>query len=247
MTAFWARLTAAAFLSRASLAVAAPTGAAPFPVPVCVPRVLVEVGRAHVLIVEDVVLGRGEWTGDTDAFVAFGAPGMPRALDAQLGPVGADGEEIRGGGESVFVERAPRRPGHASLLLGDPAMAGAVLHLREGQLRRAAAPTGLARVRLRTLLDLPAVSASGMREVVVRLGARDGEPLALGGVVLTSADPGMITSASAHLCGPEADARPLEVGARPSSPSAVAALLSVRHASDSLCIGFVTGDATKTR
>jgi hypothetical protein len=154
--------------------------------------------------------------------------------------------------EPVTVERAFQRPARAHLLLGSSSMAGAVLHVREATFRRATTATGSARLRVRALLDLPAPDVRTGREVVIRLGAHEGEPYALGAIDVASDEPmPWLTRAEAHLCGPEADPWPLAIRVRASrtaawetpatsAPSPVAPVLSVRHASDDLCVRFWT-------
>jgi len=225
------------------------------PAPPTLPRIRVEVSKGHVLVIHDVRLGRGDWTsGDFDGFVAFGAPGVPRAVDARLYADTDDDEGPADGApyDVVPMDRAFRRPSNARLLLGSGAMAGAVLHLREAAFRRATA-AGAARIRIRSLLDLPAPDRETGREVVVRLGAHEGEPYALGAIEVASTEPRpWVTRAAARLCGPEADDWPLAVRIRAAlaaawqpSPAAgtrtpVAPVSSVRHASDDLCVRFWT-------
>lgn len=228
----------------------------PLPAPPTLPLIRVEAARDHLLVTQDVLLGRGEWTsGDIDAFIAFGSPGLPRAVDARLSPAAADREDTDDAtpSEPIPIDRAFQRPAGARHLLGSPAMAGAVLHLREAAFRRATQPTGVARVRLRTLLDLPAPDVRTGREVVIRLGAYEGEPYALGSIEVASVEPGpWISRADAHLCGPDAAPDPLAVRLRsPVAPprnakdavapvAPVAPELSVRHATDDLCIRIWT-------
>ena len=235
--------------------------ARPFPAPPTLPLVRLEVARDHLLIVQDVLLRRGEWTsGDLDAFVAFGAPGIPRAIDARLYSATEGADDDAGDGpafEPIGLERAFRRPGNARLLLGSGAMAGAVLHIHEAAFRRASAATGIARVRVRTLVDLPLPDLKTGREIVVRLGAHEGEPYALGTIEIVSQDPrSAVLRAEAHLCGQDADTWPLAVDVRPrpspsgvaSQPDPVAPVLSVRHAGDDLCVRFwTTSDVPRAR
>jgi hypothetical protein len=228
--------------------------AKPFPAPPTLPLVRVEVARDHVLIVQDVLLRRGDWSGgDLDAFVAFGAPGIPRAVDARIYRAADDDDEDPAAAayfDAIPIERAAQRPGAARLLLGSATMAGAVLHLRDPVFRRATSATGIARVRIRTLLDVPAIDVRGGREVVIRLGTNEGEPDALGTIEVRSTDPHpWVTRAEAHLCGPDADPWPLAVRSSPAlAPppvgprSPVAPVLSVRHATDDLCVRFWTVD-----
>jgi hypothetical protein len=230
----------------------APHPPAPLPSLPSVSRVRVEVGTDRVLVLEDVALPRGEWRGgDLDLYVAFGAPGAPRAFDARLLSVsdGALEPEAADAGEPVPFDRAPRRPATAHALLGRPQMAGAVLHVKEAAFRRAVAPGGMAVLRVRALLDPPPEDPERGRELVVRLGAAAGQPLTLGRVQIVATGPrAKVTRAEARLCGPDADPYPLAVAvtpklAAPASPpekAPIAPVLSVRHASDDLCLRYLS-------
>ena len=217
-------------------------------------RVLVEAGRDRITVIEEVNIPRGEWrSGDLDLFVAFGAPGVPNAFDAHLLPV-ADGllepnaDEV---GEPVAVERAPRRPATAQLLLGRPQMAGVILHVTEPALRRALTGGNMASIRIRALMPLPSEDAQTGREVVVRLGIDGSNPLMVGRLQILSLEKDwLVRRAEAHLCGADADPYPLAIAVLPKPFSAevlpapdkrpVAPVLSARHASDDLCIRFWT-------
>ena len=221
--------------------------APPLPSLPVIERVRVEVAKDYALLIEDVLLPRGEYvSGDLDLFVSFGAPGAPRAFDARL--FAEDAQASDATGEPIAVERAPRRPVSAQLLLGRPLMAGAVLHLKEQSFLRSVAPTGTARVRVRSMLAAPSEDARQAREIVVRLGIPEGPPLALARVELASTEPRpWITRAEAVLCGPDADPYPLSVAVTPPlAPPAVrdhapvAPILAVRHATDDLCVRFWT-------
>lgn len=213
-------------------------------------RIRVEATRDRVLVVHDVSLPRGEWqAGDVDLYVAFGAPGTPRAMDARLYALDP-GAELRSDSpyEAILMDRASRRPSSAYALLGPPQMAGTVLHLREAAFRRATSSTGVARIQVRALLDLPAEDARTGREVVVRLGVWGRESLAIGRLEIASPDSApWIARADAHLCGPEADSYPLAIAVLPTPaprrqapPFPGAPILAVRHPTDDLCIRFWT-------
>jgi len=234
---------------------AAPTAPAvalplvPLPSLPSVSRVRVEASADRVLVLEDVSLPRGDWrAGDLDLYVAFGAPGAPRAFDARLFAV-ADGalEPDEGdAGEPVLADRAARRPQAAHPLLGRPQMAGAVLHVREAAFKKAVTPGGMAILRVRTLLDPPPEDPERGRELVVRLGASNGQPLTLGRIQVVPTGKLRIRRAEAHLCGPDADNYPLALAPKP-PPSAIAEsrapiapVLAVRHASDDLCVLYAT-------
>jgi hypothetical protein len=209
-----------------------------------VPRVAVTLAKDNVVVVEEVNLPRGEWRGEPlDLYVAFGAPGAPRAIDAHLVAV-ADGAlepDEDDAGEVVPTERAPRRPPNAHPLLGRESMAGVVVHLAPAALTKAFAPGKMAALRMRTVLDLPEEDPSGARSVLVRLGASNGAPLTLGRVA--AAGRGQhVARAEARLCGPDADAHLLAVTPRAPSPPEppIAPVLAVRHASDDLCVRLFT-------
>ncbi len=233
--------------------------APPLPMLPSVARVRVEAARDRVVVIEDVNLPRGEWrAGGLDLYVAFGAPGTPVAIDARLVVMPPDSADQRpegapsgrGGalddaGEAVGVEPAVRRTPSAQLLLGRPQMAGAVVHVKEADLRRAYAMSDLAVLRLRSLLSPPAADPRGERDVVVRLGIVGDVPLTLGRVQLVSLEPERwITRAEASLCGPDAEGLALAVTVSPkieataagSGVGPIAPPMAVRHASDDLCI-----------
>ena len=223
---------------------AAPVGPLPF-LP-SIARVKVAVTKDRVVVTHSVTLPRGDWkSGDLDLYVAHGAPGAPLALDAKLFKV-EDGDlesrEIEGG-ESVTYERAPFRPPSAHALLGRSKMAGVIVHVKESSFRTAS-EQGMAELRIRALYTLPPEDAENGREVRIRLGTPGGTPLTLGRVQVTATDrEAPVTRAEARLCGPEADTKLLAVTltprpAKPVPPSEppIAPVLSVRHATDDLCV-----------
>jgi hypothetical protein len=211
-------------------------------------RVRVEAALDRVVVVEDVVLPKGDWeSGGLDLYVAFGSPGAPVAIDARLivpSPGGLDSRPEEAG-DPVALEHAARRSLGAQPLLGRPQMAGVVVHVKEAQLRRAYAAGEAAVLRLRSLLMAPAADATGARDVVVRLGAAGGPPLTVGHIQVGSleAQP-WVTRAEASLCGPEAATWPLTVtvigkvagSPKPPAKPTIAPEFAVRHASDDLCI-----------
>lgn len=211
------------------------------------PRIRIEATRDRLLVVHDISLPRGDWqTGDVDLYVAFGAPGAPRAIDARLYALGTDADlGADSAYETLRVDRAPRRPRGAHALLGPPQMAGAVLHLPDAAFRRALSLSDVARIQVRTVLDLPAEDARTGREVLVRLGVRGGPPLAMGRLEIASPEPApWIVRAEAHLCGRDADSYPLAITVLPPPPSLhtrplpTAPVLAVRHDGDDLCVRF---------
>jgi hypothetical protein len=213
--------------------------------------VRLEVARDRMLVIEDINLPRGTWrSGDLALFVSFGAPGAPEAVDARLLSVkdGALEAPTEDAGEPIDTERAARRPASAQPLVGPTTMAGVILHVKEASFRRSTEDGAMAAVRVRTVLALPAEDARTGREVVVRLGAASGTPLTLGRVQIASTDPKWLQRAEAHLCGADADPWPLAIAIVPkpaqapprTPPLPIAPVLSVRHASDDLCVRFWT-------
>lgn len=221
--------------------------APPLPMLPSVSRVRVEATRDRVVVTEEIALPRGDWErGSIDLYAAFGEPGTPIAVDARLVPVPTGQLESRweDAGEAVPVETATRHLPSSRLLLGRPTMAGVVLHVRDSLLRAAYAGADVAALRIRSLLAAPTPDATGMRDIVVRLGIDGGLPLALDKVQVVSAEASpWITRAEASLCGPEADEHLLTVSLQPRpadappwGPTTVAPQLATRHASDDLCV-----------
>ncbi len=239
-----------AFVLCVAPALATPTRPPPVPFSLpSLPRIRIEATRDRVLVVHEINLPRGEWqTGDVELYVAFGAPGAPLAVDARLYAFDWEVDLPDSAYEAIRLDRAPRRPPSAHALLGPSEMAGVVLHVREAAFRRAITPTGTARIQVRTLLDLPAEDARSGREIVARLGVREGEPLALGRLEVVSLDPEpWVVRAEARLCGPDADPYPLAIKIAPAPaprpeapPFPIAPALAVRHATDDLCVRFWT-------
>jgi hypothetical protein len=228
----------------------APPPSVPFGALPSIPRVRIDIAADHLIATEDVDLPRGDWRSGALAFyVAFGAPGAPGAFDARLLAV-PDGalEPLDGDlGEKLVSDRASHRPGGVNPLLGPEEMAGVVVRIPEASFRRALEPGGMAVLRMRSLLRLPAGDARTGREVVVRLGQARTTPLTLGYVQVASTENGpAITRAEARLCGEDADPWPLAVatGSKQGthdlagSQAPIAPVLAVRHATDDLCVRF---------
>ena len=206
-------------------------------------RVKVTLAKPQVVITEDILLPRGEWKGENlDFWVAFGAPGPPRAIDAHLLPV-ADGALEPSDtdlGDVLATDREPQRPVSAHPLLGKDKMAGVVVHVKKDAFTKALAPGNMAALRLRIALDLPSDDPSAQKSLVVRLGSSRGTPLTLGRIVFGIPK---LTKAEAHLCGPEADPHPLAFSPKlEATDPRIAPVLATRHASDDLCLKFAFGD-----
>jgi hypothetical protein len=232
----------------------APRTAPALPMLPSVARVRVEVGRDRVVLLEEVNLPRGDWRyGGLDVYAAFGAPGPPLAVDAQLLVLAPGAAESRPDdiGEPAIVERAPRCGLGVQPLLGPVQMAGLVVHLREAQLRRAFTSSERAVLRLRSLLRSPAPDNHTVQDLVVRLGVAGGLPMTIERIQIVSLeDSRRIAGATAKLCGPDADPWPLSVSILPRPPSPlptpngdrtapIAPEMAVRHATDDLCISWI--------
>jgi|HubBroStandDraft_4_1064222.scaffolds.fasta_scaffold100078_2 hypothetical protein len=243
-----AKTSPAHVASKPPLAHASARPAEPLPMLPSVARVRVEAGRDRLMVLEEVNFPRGDWvSGGLDLYIAFGAPGVPIAVDARLVAVapGASDSTLSDAGEPVAVEPSLRRSPPVRPLLGRPQMAGVVVHVKDAQLRRIYESDRGAALRIRSLLPAPAADASGARDTVVRLGVAGGLPLTVGHIQVVSLETEpWITRAEATLCGPEADGWPLSVTLlpKPSQPAPapskppIAPAAALRHASDDLCI-----------
>jgi hypothetical protein len=209
----------------------------PLPFLPTVARVSVDAAGDRLLVTEDVRMPRGEWTGgDLDLFVAYGAPATPVALDAQL--YAPNGELTK-----LTLVTSPRAPVYTHPLLGPRDMSGVIVHVPAAAFR-SATTIGDAVLRVRSVLSPQRPDGAGGREVLVRLGNADGEPIALERVEL-GPSLGSLRTASAHLCGQEADPYPLAIRQDGQSrlpityPRPQAPWLASRHPSDSLCIRWL--------
>ncbi|MCL2777673.1 MAG: hypothetical protein FWD73_06685 [Polyangiaceae bacterium] len=217
--------------------------------------------QMQALIVEEVNLPRGDWQGEPlDFYVAFGAPGVPQAVDVRIvsvmdGLLEAESDAL---GEPVAITRAPSRPPNVHSLLGRDTMAGFVIHLGKIAFAKALAPGNMATLRIRSLVLLPDVPKGQPHTLVVRLGASGSSPLPVGRLSVHNR-PGapVVARAEARLCGASADPHPLavEIAPKPAvalpaphAPSAppaiggpeapIAPVLAVRHVTDDLCVAL---------
>ncbi len=224
-------------------------GAPPPPLPALpvMARVRVDAAKDRILVVHEIVMARGDFSGgDLDFWVSFG-PTMPRAFDAHILSMapGASAPDPSEHGESVAFDHAAHRPSHARALLGRSSMAGAVLHVREPAFRRAVAAGGALALRIREVIPIPAADAQGSREIVIRLGMESGPPLTVRRIDLTTSEAaGWLTNASAQLCGPGAD--PYVIGFATAPPHVQHVIMPIdpagatRRTTDDLCIRYTT-------
>jgi hypothetical protein len=240
-----------------------PVAAARLPLVTGIARVRVEVTPKHVVVIHDVNLARGAYAGEPlEAYVAFGAPGAPRAFDARLVavPEGALEAPPAERGVALPWSYAPRRPASAWPLVGPATMAGVVVQIAPEILARALERGGMATLRIRAIHALPEADANREREVLVRLGEVRGSPLVLGRVELASSEPGVVDHASARLCRAGALGQRLAMrtllprgpSGRPTSApdndgaTPVAPVLAARAPGQDLCVRFSTGSLQKS-
>jgi hypothetical protein len=239
----------AAALATAALALAAPPPAlavAPKGPPPGVPerlavaRVEVTFRRDAALVTTDLTFARSPASRGADlvAFVAYGAPGLPRAFEARLLPVERGrfapppGDD---GGEALATAHVTRAPDETAFALGAPNRAGQTVRLPGPALGRAFGPSGLACLRTRAVHLLRA--DNDRASVVVRLAAPPGAaPYPLGeidvrGEGVTLARP------AASLCRAAGGAElALALAGAPPPPGGFAPPRAPRSAGDDLCV-----------
>ena len=223
-----------------------PRPAPPLPMLPSVGRVNLEIRNDAVVVTEDVNLPRGDYRGGAlTLFAAFGAPGLPNAVDAKLLTLeeGALEAAIDAASDKLDVELASRALVSMNVLLGSGAMAGVAIRIPEAIFLRHTAKDNMAVLRIRTLMPEPEEDATGAREIIVRLGTVQGQPITLGRIDTDEHVP--IGVLGAEFCGKDAEKRPLAVGrlkkgatTKYRDPLALAPVLSTRHNSDDLCVKY---------
>jgi len=170
--------------------------------------------------------------------VAYGAPGPPLAFEAQIvaNPQGFLVAPVEDGGARLSHEWSPRAPSWSVLALGRPQMGGQLVHVRAAALTSAQRETGRATLRIRQVYALPALLADQSRELVVRLGSMDGQPVAVGLIEFASDAP--MPRVEARYCGLEGERAPLFVAGAAQGSGGAAASLTGRGANDDLCMRF---------
>lgn len=212
-------------------------GPTPFPSSVGISRVRVEVRGERALVTTDVLIsGAAKQARALDAFVAWGMPGPPQAIDAELVAVPADrlSAPADARGRRVELRAATHAPAHAAIVLGPGNMAGSRATIDRDALAAALAAGGSATLRIRAVHALQARIADGARDLLLYLGARDGAPFILGAIEI---DGDALTLREARLCGPHADPTPLGVLPRHEGDApALAPPLAPRSLDDALCV-----------
>ncbi len=209
----------------------------PLPMLVGIENVQLSVGANYVLVTTDLTIPKEDLgPGDLRLFVAFGAPGAPRAFEAKLLDLS---QRTPKEPTSLALERVPSCPAHARVVLGRPRMAGMVITLRREHLKTAWSNQNLAIVRLRAVLTPPAHEVDGGHEVLVRLGAPEQLPITVRSISIEpSGTSSTVTKARAQLCGQGADSVPLTVQGASDSQPTLAPILAVRHEDDDLCVRY---------
>ena len=207
-------------------------------------RVRLEVGHDSVLQIIDIELDHDAYVkGDRKFWVSFGAPGVPKAVDAHLLSGQESGQEAdanwASNGDEIPFEAKPTRPRSANALLGPDRTSGLVFAVKEAPLQAAFAKAPTATLRLRALLPTPDVDGAGQQGVVVRLGTEDAsytlgriEVVGRGGVRIPRADakicsfPQPIRDVDLRKAELDREKAAKEAAKKPAEPPAVEAPLS---------------------
>lgn len=211
------------------------------PSPIEMSRVKVEIGPEHLRVTSDIVLSRGDWAGDELRFhVAYGAPAVPLAFEAWLCSAQA-GESSPETCIPLPHATAVRAAPDAAFILGPSAMAGEEIELSHEALSSFftdAVSTSRAVLRLRTLRALPSESASGEREVLIRLDREGKKPRPPASLEVEAVDGATLRKVQARLCGPEgADEHLPILSTAPDKPS-VHSPIPRREVQGDLCVRF---------
>lgn len=203
------------------------------PGPIEITRVQVEVSPERVRITSDLSFSRGEWKeGDLRVHVAYGAPGVPLAFEAQL--CASDPDAACSPLPHATEYRAPS---DAAFVIGPPVMAGETIDLPSAELAKVLADGSQATLRLRQLRALPAEGASG-REVLVRLGEHRGVPYPLGSVIVTGMDGVTLSHVEARLCGVDVEPREIAIVGMKSTGAGAPLSIARREGREDLCVRF---------
>ena len=218
--------------------------AEPLPFLPRIARVRLEVGHDSVLQIIDIELDHDAYVkGDRKFWVSFGAPGVPKAVDAHLLSGQESGQEAdanwASNGDEIPFEAKPTRPRSANALLGPDRTSGLVFAVKEAPLQAAFAKAPTATLRLRALLPTPDVDGAGQQGVVVRLGTEDAsytrgriEVVGRGGVRIPRADakicsfPQPIRDVDLRKAELDREKAAKEAAKKPAEPPAVEAPLS---------------------
>lgn len=209
-----------------------PEGSAPAGLAIAHVDVAFRGGRARVTT--DLTWPRRAKPESFTLFAAYGAPGTPRAFDAELVAVPRDrfAPEPDARGAPLFAAHETRAPREAAIALGPRASAGQTVTVpRE---REEALEGPQVALRLRAVHEL---SNDKKKSVLVRVSPADGV-LDLGPITVT-VDGVAAPNAKAALCDAKGST-PVALPGRPSLPSPAAV---ARRAGESLCVELAPAEA----
>jgi hypothetical protein len=224
-----------------------PRALGPIPFLPSIARIRIQIGNDDVVLTHEFNLPRGEYrSGNFRVFLAFGVPGVPRALEPTLLPVldGALEPAADAPAAALEFDRAARGTSANYTLLGPDQMAGVEIKIGEAAFKTALQPGGMAVLRVRQQFTKPAEEAGGARSLIVRLGTlKDQGPLTVSRIEIISTR-GALQQAEATLCGENSDPHPLSVMLAPAAKAQpdiarVPAFLATRHPDEHLCIRWV--------
>jgi len=194
--------------------------------------------RNAALVTTDLVFTRGSFhLENLDVFLAYGAPGIPRAFEARLLPV-PEGyflpSESESSAVSLRTEHVTHAPSQTAFGLGPRPQAGQLVHLPSHLVADGLKPTGAAALRWRTVHTVVGDEASA--SLVIRVSSPAGvAPYPVGQITLRGEGVSLVNP-SASWCGPQGDGAELALVGSPSPPSALSPLRAPRSPNDELCV-----------
>lgn len=253
ITLGFAGLALAAPKSKARKPAPAPEAAAPeaasrpprpparLPSPIDGGRIHLEISPEHLRITSDIVFIQGEWAGDDfRVHVAYGAPAVPLAFEAWL--CNPSNDEMREVAESCVPlphATAVRAAPDAAFVFGPATMAGEEIEIAAEALGSLfGADRSAAILRLRTLRALPTASATGEREVLIRLGRGHVKAQAISSLEIEATEGATLGRVEARLCGPEAKNELLPLSSKASGGPGAKSLVAQRTGREDLCVRF---------
>ncbi len=203
-----------------------------------IPRVDIELRKDAALVSMELTVCQGKSIGDSfDAHVAFGAPGVPRAFDAHLLPVhpGFFSANPEDQGAPLSASPTQEAAPTSAWFFGSASEAGMTLHIDGTLLQHAWLENGLASIRLREVIAIPA-SAQAKPSLAIPLAWSHEGPFPLGTVHL-SGEGLAADKVQASLCGINVEEIPLVwISSRGEAALGVPPLQAPRSTLDYLCL-----------
>ena len=210
-----------------------------------VARVDVVLRANAALVTTDLTFTRGTRPtgGALDAFVAYGAPSIPRAFEAQLIAVeeGRFAAPLEARGKPVASQHAQQAPAGTAVRLGPATAAGQAFRMPGSAIDEALETSGLGLLRIRAIHALP--EGSGVRSVLVRISGRAALPL---GAISIRAEQGKLVDASARLCPPTGASTPLALAGQRAILPLLAPPRAPRSSIDELCVSAALAPTSAT-